>query len=273
MEHSPESKNPSEHASPTEWEQVAKMAKHINQRQAEKAPEYATELYKSALDVEKDFDRRRQTIESEGGEMSQKEFEKWEDALSNEISYAERELEKTDGRLETVAECEQVMIFSANDTELHKTIEAQAGRFYHKRMMALREAIQSSNRENSEEDLNYAKDFYGTVIHHLDFKYMTPEEVRSYGYEEYESGRTYAHNAAIKHLNGLNNLAKKYHVRPFTVRNFWPSNLRSKSDQTRAVSRVMRYDRDLVEEYYAIAFSSEIQRRKNIQARQMRFWF
>ena len=87
MEHSPESKNPSEHASPTEWEQVAKMAKHINQRQAEKAPEYATELYKSALDVEKDFDRRRQTIESEGGEMSQKEFEKWEEYVTLYSSY------------------------------------------------------------------------------------------------------------------------------------------------------------------------------------------
>ena len=266
-----ESKTSSGNTIPTE--RKAEMAKDFNTKLAEKAPENATEFYKNALDVEKDFDRRRQTIESEGSEMSQKEFEKWEDALSNEIGYAEQELKKTDGKLETIAQCEQATIFSTDDAELHKTIEAQAGKFYHKRMSALREAIQSSNDESSEADLNYAKDFYGTVMSHLDFKYMTPEDVRSYGYEEYERGRTHAHNAAIEHLNGLNDLARKYHVRPFTVRNFWPSNLRNKSNQTQAVSKVMRYDRDLVEEYYAIAFSSEIQRRKKVQERQMRYWF
>ena len=272
MEHDHKSKNPSENTQPTEWEQVAKMAKQTIKREEEKAPEYATEFYKAALDVERDFDRRRQTIESEGDKMSQKEFEKWEDGLSNEIGYAERELGKTDRKLETVAECEQAMIFSANDTDLHKTIEAQAGKFYHQRMAALREAIQSSNDENSEADLNFTKDFYGTVMNHLDFKYMTEEDIRSYGYEEYESGRTHAHNAAIKHLNELNILAKKYHVRPLTVRNFWTSDLRDQPNQTPAVKRVMRYDRYLVEKYYAIAFSSEIQRRNNVKARQMRYW-
>lgn len=269
MEHDHKSENPSENTQSNKWEQNAEKAEQTIKKEA---PKYATEFFKVALDVERDFDHRRQTIESQGGKMSQKEFEKWEDALSNEIGYAERELGKTDKKLEIVAECEQAMIFSANDTELHRTIEAQAGRFYHQRMAALREAIQSSNDENSEANLNYTKDFYGTVMKHLDFKYMNREDIKSYGYEEYENGRTYAHNAAIKHLNGLNRLAKKYHIRPLTVRNFWPSDLRDKSNQTQAVSRIMRYDRDLVEEYYAIAFSSEIQRRNNVQARQMQYW-
>lgn len=264
-------KNKTDDQLPNEWEQVAKLAEQAYAEQVERAPEQATMFFKSALSVEKDFDRRRQAVESKGDEMTQKEFEAWEDELSDEIGCAENELRKTDYTLETVAECERVMTYSAGDTELYRTIEAQAGRFYHERISNLREAIQSSGDKQAQEELDYVKGFYNIVMIHLDYKYMTRDEVIDFGRKEYEDSRTLAHNNAIKHLNGLNELAKKYHVRPLTVRNFWPSDLREEKKQTAAVREVMRYDRHSVEGYYTTAFSSEVQRREYIKARKEKY--
>lgn len=264
-------KNKTDDQSPNEWEQVAKLAEQAYAEQVERAPEQATMFFKSALSVEKDFDRRRQAVESKGDEMTQKEFEVWEDELSDEIGCAENELRKTDHTLETVAECERVMTYFAGDTELYRTIEAQAGRFYHERISNLREAIQSSGDKQAQEELDYVKGFYNIVMIHLDYKYMTRDEVMDFGYEEHNKSQIFAHNNVIKHLNGLNELAKKYHVRPLTVRNFWPSDLREEKDQTVAVREVMRYDRHSVEGYYATAFSSEVQRREYIRARKEKY--
>lgn len=264
-------KNKTDGQSPNEWEQVAKLAEQANAKRAEKAPEQATMFFKEALGVEKDFDRRRQAIESKGDMMTQKEFEKWEDALSDEIRYAKREIRKVNPTLETIAECEQAMTHFAGDTELYRTIEAQAGRFYHERISNLREAIQASGDKQAQKELDYVKGFYNTVMVHLDYKYMTREEIIGWGFKEYDESRTFAHNNAIKHLNGLNELAKKYHVRPLTVRNFWPSDLREEKDQTTAVKEVMRYDRHSVEGYYTTAFSSEVQKREYIKARKEKY--
>ena len=267
----PEEKRETTEQSTNEWDSLAQGPgeqaltaediKEIRAKRAAEAPKKAAEYYGWALDVQNDFDRRRQKILSEGGGMSEKEFERWEDELADNIKYAQGELEKTDGKLDTVAECEQHMIFSRDDTELHKTIEAQAGNFYHNRIAALREAILASdNATAAEEDLGYVKDFYPAVMEHLSFKYMTRDEMLDYDPDRYERNRTKAHNDVIKHLNGINDLARKYGVRPLTVRNFLPSDVRDKRGQTPAIASVMRYDRDVVEEYYAIAFSSELQR-------------
>ena len=83
--------------------------------------------------------------------------------------------------------------------------------------------------------------------------------------------RTMAHNNVIKHLNGLNDLARKYHVRPFTVRNFCPSDARPKGKQTPAIADLMTYDRYSVQSYYVIAFSSEERKRQAIQERNNRY--
>lgn len=252
------------------WGEVAKMAREYMDEQAEKAPERATRFYKEALNIQIDFDRRTQAIESKNETMTKKEFEKWEDALSDEITYADKELKSTDYTLETIANSEQAMIFSADSNELHKTIEARAGFFYRDRMNALRQAISTSADEKASEDLEYAKDFYNVVMTHLDYRYMPPEDIRDYGYDKYDHDRTRAHNAVINHLNNLNNLAKKYNVRPFTVRNFWTSDLRDEKHQTASVAKVMRYDHYIVEEYYSLAFTSEAKRREYILNRQMR---
>ena len=256
--------------SSNEWDDVAKMAKEVWRQETEKAPEYAVDFYRAALDVTKDFDRRRQTLESENQKMSRTEFEKWEDALSDEIGYARKELEKTDNSLETMAECAQYMILTTDEEKTYKTIEAQAGNYYHERSAALKQAIESSGQPESKQDLDSIRKFYYAVVDHLDYRYPMPGEVERRGYEEFEKERTLSHNNLIKAFNDINDLARKYHVRPFTIRNFCPSDARDKKDQTPAVARLMKYDRYVLQSFYIAAFSSEEQQRKAKQERENR---
>ena len=257
--------------SSNEWDDVAKMAKEVWRQETEKAPDYAADFYRAALDVTKDFDRRRQTLESENQKMSRTEFEKWEDALSDEIGYAKKELEKTDNTLETMAESARAMILTTDEHKTYKTIEAQAGNYYHERSAALKQAIESSGQPESEKDLNSIREFYFAVIDHLDYRYMEPEKIFSMGVKKFNKERTMAHNNVIKHLNELNYLARKYHVRPFTLRNFCPSDARPKEKQTPAIADLMAYDRYSVQSYYVIAFSSEERKRQAIQERNNRY--
>lgn len=256
--------------SSNEWDDVAKMAKEVWRQETEKAPDYATDFYRAALDVTKDFDRRKQTLESENQKMSRTEFEKWEDALSDEIGYARKELEKTDNSLETMAECAQHMILTTDEEKTYKTIEAQAGNYYHERSAALKQAIESSGQSESKQDLDSIRKFYYAVVDHLDYRYPMPGEVERRGYEEFEKERTLSHNNLIKAFNDINDLARKYHVRPFTIRNFCPSDAREKKDQTPAVARLMKYDRYVLQSFYIAAFSSEEQQRKAKQERENR---
>lgn len=257
--------------SSNEWDDVAKMAKEGWRQETEKAPDYAADFYRAALDVTRDFDRRRQALESEDQKMSKTEFEKWEDALSDELEFAGNELEKTDNSLETMAESARAMILTTDEHKTYKTIEAQAGNYYHERSAALKQAIESSDRPESEKDLNSIRGFYFAIMDHLDYRYEDPERVFSMGVKEFDKQRIMSHNNVIKHLNELNDLARKYHVRPFTLRNFCPSDARPKEKQTPAVADLMAYDRYSVQSYYTIAFSSEVKRREAIQERNNRY--
>jgi hypothetical protein len=256
--------------SSNEWDDVAKMAKEVWRQETEKAPEYAADFYRAALDVTKDFDRRRQALESEDQKMSKTEFEKWEDALSDELEFAGDELEKTDNTLETMAESARAMILTTDEEKTYKTIEAQAGNYYHERSAALKQAIESSGQSESKQDLDSIRKFYYAVVDHLDYRYPMPGEVERRGYEEFEKERTLSHNNLIKAFNDINDLARKYHVRPFTIRNFCPSDAREKKDQTPAVARLMKYDRYVLQSFYIAAFSSEEQQRKAKQERENR---
>lgn len=256
--------------SSNEWDDVAKMAKEVWRQETEKAPDYAADFYRAALDITRDFDRRKQTLESENQKMSRTEFEKWEDALSDELEFAGDELEKTDNSLETMAECAQYMILTTDEEKTYKTIEAQAGNYYHERSAALKQAIESSGQSESKQDLDSIRKFYYAVVDHLDYRYPMPGEVERRGYEEFEKERTLSHNNLIKAFNDINDLARKYHVRPFTIRNFCPSDAREKKDQTPAVARLMKYDRYVLQSFYIAAFSSEEQQRKAKQERENR---
>ena len=158
--------------SSNEWDDVAKMAKEIWRQEIEKAPDYAADFYRAALDITRDFDRRRQALESEDQKMSKTEFEKWEDALSDELEFAGDELEKTDNTLEIMAESARAMILTTDEHKTYKTIEAQAGNYYHERSAALKQAIESSGQPESEKDLNSIRGFYFAIMDHLDYRYM-----------------------------------------------------------------------------------------------------
>ena len=272
MQNNPESNKSvnREYKSSNEWEDVAKLAKESWNKESDHATDYAADFYRAALDVTRDFDRRRQALESEDQKMSKTEFEKWEDALSDELEFAGDELEKTDNTLETMAECAQYMILTTDEEKTNKTIEAQAGNYYHERSAALKQAIESSGQPESKQDLDSIRKFYYAVVDHLDYRYPMPGEVERRGYEEFEKERTLSHNNLIKAFNDINDLARKYHVRPFTIRNFCPSDARDKKDQTPAVARLMKYDRYVLQSFYIAAFSSEEQRRKAKQERENR---
>lgn len=254
-----------------QWDDIAKIAKEFWRQETEKAPDYATDFYRAALSVTRDFDLRRQNLESSGNKMTRQEFEKWEDALSDELEFAGDELEKTDNTLEIMAESARAMILTTDEHKTYKTIEAQAGNYYHERSAALKQAIESSGQPESEKDLNSIREFYFAIMDHLDYRYEDPERVFSMGVKEFDKQRTMAHNNVIKHLNKLNNLARKYHVRPFTIRNFCPSDVRPKEKQTPAVADLMAYDRYSVQSYYVIAFSPEERKRQAIQERNSRY--
>ena len=272
MQNNPESNKSvnREYKSSNEWEDVAKLVKESWNKEVDHATDYAADFYRAALDVTRDFDRRRQTLESENQKMSRTEFEKWEDALSDELEFAGDELEKTDNTLETMAECAQYMILTTDEEKTYKTIEAQAGNYYHERSAALKQAIESSGQSESKQDLDSIRKFYYAVVDHLDYRYPMPGEVERRGYEEFEKERTLSHNNLIKAFNDINDLARKYHVRPFTIRNFCPSDAREKKDQTPAVARLMKYDRYVLQSFYIAAFSSEEQQRKAKQERENR---
>lgn len=272
MQNNPESNKSvnREYKSSNEWEDVAKLAKESWNKESDHATDYVADFYRAALDVTRDFDRRRQALESEDQKMSKTEFEKWEDALSDELEFAGDELEKTDNTLETMAECAQYMILTTDEEKTYKTIEAQAGNYYHERSAALKQAIESSGQPESKQDLDSIRKFYYAVVDHLDYRYPMPGEVERRGYEEFEKERTLSHNNLIKAFNDINDLARKYHVRPFTIRNFCPSDARDKKDQTPAVARLMKYDRYVLQSFYIAAFSSEEQRRKAKQERENR---
>ena len=97
-----------------------------------------------------------------------------------------------------------------------------------------------------------------------------PERLKGEDMRSFEKERTLSHNNLIKAFNDINDLARKYHVRPFTIRNFCPSDAREKKDQTPAVARLMKYDRYVLQSFYIAAFSSEEQQRKAKQERENR---
>lgn len=256
---------------PTGWEGLREAVDRFEERRIDMAPEVTRGAYRNILEYQRSFETRSQTLADSGERMSKKEFEKWEDLVSDEYKRAKREEQNAGFEMQDVAESAQYMITSSVDSELSKTVEAQSAHFYYQRMSDLKEAIDNTGGDS--DDLEYVKSFYPAVAKHLDFKYMSRDDVANYGFKEYEESRTRSHNGVIEHMNGLNDLARKYGVRPLTFRNFWPSDLKPKDEQTPAEARVLRYDRDIVEEYYAIAFSSEVRRRNAKQARDMKYGF
>jgi len=212
----------------------------------------------NVCDIQKDFAGALARAKEKGkNTLDKKDFELWEGDYRDAWNAME-ERERSAGLYSPaqIAAVEEPVIAYLVDSELHKTIEAQAGHYYDERSDALLAAIRKSDEPDKKADLEYARDFRRAVLRHLDYKYIEAGgDWRKDDADYYNRSRTRAHNSVIDHLNGLNALAEKYKTTRFTPRNFWTSDIK---EQTPAMSRRMRYDRDIVEEYYAIAFSYEI---------------
>lgn len=229
-----------------------------------------------ASEIQISFGNRLKMLNEAETKMTEKEFNRWEDEYAEEFAIAK---DKTNETNPTYAKFCDVMSKAiaypggGREKDLHNTIEAQAGNYYFDRKNALAQAINESDKSDEEKaaELTQIDDFVLAVYEHIDYKYMGREEQLEYGPERYDAERTRVHNKAIKCLNAINNLAKDYGTRPFTPRNFNSSDAVLRSSQTQSEALLFRYDRDIVEEYYAIAFADKEQRAKARLERNLRY--
>lgn len=242
-------------------EQRAEIAENYREKERDHAIDDITFHAEEVKSVEQDFAKE---LQRKQGKIGEKEFEKWEDAFTDEWRKIEKIESDQNLTIRQQAEGKQRIRTYFKEEELDQTIEAYAGNFYHERSRALRNLVENSNDPAKNQELDLIDGFAAAVFRHLDFKYPKDEIFLKMDPERFESSRTKAHNDVIHHLNDLNDLAKKYGARPFTVRNFWSSEVKN---QTPAMSSLMRYDRDIVEEYYYQAFASEEDKRKTAAER------
>lgn len=224
---------------------------------------HAKNLRQLNVDYAKQLDR---LAERGKDKISQKEFEMWEGDFAYEWRLAEGAADKMHCSLTDRIEAEMPMVAYRPRTvgepyekDLRRTVEAQAGLFYWDRARDLRIAMREAGG-----DYAPIRDFEETVALHLSYKGKAVEGERDMllgedgtwsksDAETVDRERTKVHNAVIEKLNGLNALAEQYGTKRFTPRDFVPSSAIDKRMQTPDVALRMRYDRDIVEEYYAWA--------------------
>lgn len=270
-----EANNPANHESseserPMTVEEAMLAAESYRKFKVASGIEEAKNKSKEIAEMNQDFISYVQSkYDGDASKVSQKEFEIWEDDFIYAWEHQQQAVKEAGFAYNDAEEAklEQDLFFTGKEEVLHQTIEAQAGRFYRERAKALLEAIQASDadEEQKRHESDLLSNFYNDVNRHIEMKYMTPEEIRDEypgysGARDYDRIRTSYHNGAIKTLNSLNDLARKYHLRPFTPRNYWTSEA---SNQTDDMRRRMRYDRDMVEEYYSIAFQDKVKKANN----------
>ena len=249
-------------------EAIAKTRQEWKNLSSEKAIRHYKEMY----NIEMDFARRNDYLASAGNKMSQKEFERWEDAFTDELRLAGEEIQS--GKLGTKSEAEamQHMIAYCEEESFEKSLEVQAGQHYIERDNDLRLAIRKSEGIGSEDDLEYLNGFHPLIIKYFDLKYKS-EETEKDDTGTYENKCLKAHNEAISYLNNLNRLAHKYGTRAFTPRNYWTSGLCDKKNQTPAISAVIHYDLSITDNYFAVAFREEANLRQKKSNKLSRYGF
>lgn len=217
------------------------------------ASEKATRHFKEVYEIEMDFARRDKYLAMAGNKMSQKEFERWEDAVADELKLARWEVQR--GKLGTKSEAEamQHMITYCDKDEIGKSVEVRAANYYVERDNDLRLAIRKSGDVEAEDDLAYLNGFLQVATMHLELNKSSAERESEYSFSSYIDKYAELYNTTIKYINGLNRLAQKYGTRAFTPRDFWTSDLCDRRNCTPAIAAIMRYDRDIVGEYCVMA--------------------
>lgn len=223
----------------------------------------------SCQSTERRFQMRLTKLKERGEEMPKEMFERFENSYAHDWGTVKKEVAQAGMGLAEEAELEEGLFHVYNDqVDLNKwSIDVRAADYYRDRQDQLTAAIEQSDDPEKEADLAHVKGFYDKVYDHVEFRYMPRDEVADMGYEAYESQRSDSHNGLIRYFNHMNELCEKYGTRRFTVRDFWDtgaykgmSAAEREQRQTLPMRKRYRNDRDIVEEYYARAFASTIQR-------------
>ena len=254
-------------------EEIRTFVEEYNNRRIAEAPKEAKFQATQIRSLEDSFAKQLERSKGRGEKhIPKKEFEIWERDLREYWVRLQGEvhLGKLDMPAEAVAE-EPMMRIYDDQSVLSQTVEAQAGHFYDERQRELLAAIRSSGNEHAIEDEKIVRGFRRSVIDHIAWRTMSKDEVENYGAREADAARTAAHNGLINHFNALNSLAEQYGTTRFTPRDFWTSNV-PKERQTPEMAQRMRNDRDIVEEYYQIAFAPEYRDAVQELERDRKFW-
>lgn len=253
-------------------EEIRAFVKEYEARRIAEAPKevefYATQLQATERAFGDQLDRSKARGEKHIGK---KEYEIWERDFHENWTRLQNQVHL--GNLDANAEAtaEAPMFLSYNDQSvLSRTIEAQAAHFFSERYMELVNAIRSSGDAKAKEDEAIVRGLYGVASEHIAWRTMTVDEIKNYGMKEADRARINSHNEVIRHLNAINDLAEKYNTTRFTARNFWPSNPDKK--QPPAIEHRLRNDRDIVEEYYQIAFEPEYRQAMKRLEDDRRYW-
>lgn len=184
--------------------------------------------------------------------MSYEEFEKWEE----DARYNYRRMREASNAVNFGSRYEQDKAERMGDLLAEDSIEAGAGDFYQRRVRALNEAIRVSDAPDKEEDLRASDELYRFVGEHIYYTYDF--ETRKANIDYYKINRQKAHNALINHINGMDDIARKYGVKPFTFRNFATNSFAYNKclDIGGHTNARIEYDRATVEAYCRRAFST-----------------
>ena len=214
----------------------------------EKAREEAAYWAREYYDAEVSFAKR-----AEKSDIEYEEFLKWEDDART--NYRRMQEYENQALFSSRYERDRAEKFGILDAG--RTLEAKSGDFYLRRQRALNRAIEESGSPDGEKDLLASQDLYRYVGEHI--YYETDYDTRRFDVDSYQANRRRAHNNLIEQLNHMNDLAEKYGVQRFTLRNFetndfpYDRNL----DSGGYTDRRAEYDRATVEAYCRNAFSSQ----------------
>ena len=199
-------------------------------------------------DTERAYARHRKHV----ARMELEDLEEWEDRAA--ISFNNMKSAEKSARFPSRYERDRIERIGTLDPD--ESIEGDAGRFYLRRQRALNKAIEESSDKNKVADLQAGEELYRLVNEHLYYEHDYDTRNMDPGY--YQSKRRAAHNALIHHLNYMNNLARKYKVRPFTFRDFEDNDYpySEKLDVGGYTNGRAEFDRSAVEAYCRNAFSS-----------------
>ena len=183
--------------------------------------------------------------------LNMSEFE----AAENEYAAAWEEIEiesrglSRDERAEAQAEA----FFTEKYPMLDQTIEVKAGELYNDRSRELARTIREKTGRNDSADEEVIAGFYATVMAHVRAKTSISSGI---SIAAWDRNCQSAHNNVIRHLNHMNAIARKYGATPFTPRDFWTNeDYNSAPDPTK---KRMLIDRYTVEQYYTLAFGSDL---------------